>query len=205
MTNLSDIIYSGKYTSWTRHDILAEVKSKIKIQRFEHILRVEKSALELAQRYGGDVEACSLAAIIHDYAKDLPKETMKEIVQLENWDPEILQYGSQIWHGPAGAYFAEKTFGVTENTILTAIRDHTIGSEDMSLTGKIIFIADYIEAGREFPGVQTARKLAIESLDQAAMFKITRTLIHLVEKGLLVYPETLTVYNAWVRNKEEIY
>ncbi|UJF16694.1 bis(5'-nucleosyl)-tetraphosphatase (symmetrical) YqeK [Jeotgalibaca sp. MA1X17-3] len=199
------MVYSEKYTSWTRDDILTEVKSKMKIQRFEHILRVEKSALELAQRYKGNLEACSLAAILHDYAKELPKETMDSIVQEEQWNPEILQYGSQIWHGPAGAYFAEKKFGITDETILTAIRDHTIGSEKMSLTGKILFVADYIEPGRKFPGVQNARALAMESLDQAVMFKITQTIIHLVEKGILVYPETLTVYNAWVRNKEEIY
>lgn len=199
------MVYSEKYTSWTRNDILTEVKSKMKIQRFEHILRVEKSALELAQIYNGNLEACSLAAILHDYAKELPKETMDSIVQEEQWNPEIFQYGSQIWHGPAGAYFAEKKFGITDEAILTAIRDHTIGSEKMSLTGKILFVADYIEPGRKFPGVQTARALAMESLDQAAMFKITQTIIYLVEKGILVYPETLTVYNAWVRNKEEIY
>lgn len=197
--------YTGKYTNWTRQDILAEVKSKIKEQRFEHILRVERSALDLAERYEGDREACSLAAVLHDYAKDLPREAMEAIIREENWDPEILLYGSQIWHGPAGAYFAEKTFGITDQTILSAIRDHTIGSEEMSLTEKILFIADYIEEERDFPGVQTARTLARKSLDKAAMYKITRTLTYLVEKEQLIYPRTLSVYNAWVRKKEELY
>lgn len=202
MTEIKKMIYTGKYTDWTREDLLSEVQSKVKKSRFEHILRVEKCALELAERYGADTEACSLAALLHDYAKDLPQKRMERIVAEEGWDPQILEYGSSIWHGPAGAYFAETIFAITDEDILTAIRDHTIGGETMSLVGKILFIADYIEAGRSFPGVEEARQLAKKNLEQAAMYKITRTLIHLVEKGVVVYPGTLTVYNTWASKGE---
>ena len=203
MTKRNEIVYTGKYTSWTRLQILNEVKSKIKEQRFEHILRVETCALELADLYHGDREACSLAAILHDYAKDFPKEAMERIVQQEQWKPELLQYGSQIWHGPAGAYFAEKTFGVTDSSILSAIRDHTIGGKEMSLTGEILFVADYIEEGRSFPGVEKARRIALESLDEAVLYKIKHTLLYLIEKESLIYPETLSVYNAWVNKRRK--
>lgn len=196
--------YTGKYTSWKREDILAEVKTKIKPSRYEHVLRVEESAVELARRYGADPEACSLAALLHDYAKDLERETMETIIRREDWDPALLTYGSEIWHGPAGAYFAERQFGVEDPAILSAIRQHTVGSQEMTLVSKVLFVADYIEAGRKFPGVEEARRLAQESLEQAAFYKIKQTLIHLTQREAVIYPETLTVYNSWVSKREEI-
>lgn len=203
MTDKTPITYTGKYTTWRREDILREVRTKIKPSRFEHILRVEECALDLAERYGADPEACSLAAILHDYAKDLKREAMEEIIRREDWNPELLQYGSQIWHGPAGAYFAEKRFGVEDPDILAAIRQHTIGGRKMPLISKVLFIADYIEAGRTFPGVEEARQLTHESLERAALYKIKHTLIHLVQREAVIYPETLSVYNSWVRNRED--
>lgn len=203
MTDQSPLLYTGKYTDWKREAVLTEVKQKIEPSRYEHVLRVEKAALQLAKRYGADLEACSLAAILHDYAKDLKRGAVEEIVQQEGWDPALLAYGSQIWHGPAGAYFAERNFGIADPDILNAISQHTIGGVEMSLTSMVLFIADYIEEGRNFPGVKEARRLANKSLEKAIVFKIKQTLIHLAEKEAIIYPETLTVYNHWVKKREE--
>lgn len=192
------MLYSNHYTGWSREAILKEVQTKITPARYEHILRVESCAIALAEKYGADKEACSLAAILHDYAKDVDKDTIKRLVDNGDLQAELLEYGSQIWHGPAGSYYAEKTFGIVDAAILSAISQHTIGGREMTLLSKILFIADYVEEGRTFPGVEEARELAFEDLNQAVIYKITQTLVHLVQKRVKIYPETLFVYNAWI-------
>lgn len=194
---------TNRYTSWERAQLLEEVAKRVKKSRFEHILRVETKAIALAEQYHADIEACQLAALLHDYAKDMKRAEIEAIQTEAKVDDEMLAFGSQIWHGPAGAYYAREKFGVTNEEILDAIYQHTIGGEEMSLTAKIVFIADYIEAGRDFLGVKEARKLAAENLDAAVVYKIKHTLTHLIAKEQLVYPGTLTVYNQWMRKMED--
>lgn len=200
MTN-TELAYTGNYTDWTREAILAEVEKQMKPSRFQHVLRVEACSIQLAEKYGASVEACSLAALLHDYAKEHAAESMKEIVLSEGMDSEMTGYGSEIMHGPVGAYYAETVFGIKDEAILDAIRQHTIGGETMTLIGKVLFIADYIESGRAFKGVDEARRLAEDSLDEAAYFKIEKTIIHLVKKELPIYPGTIYVYNSWIQRK----
>ena len=201
MRTKTELVYTGRYTDWTREAILAEVEKQMKPSRFQHVLRVEDCAVELAEKYGASVEACSLAALLHDYAKEHDAQSMKAILLSQGMDSEMTDYGSEIMHGPVGAYYAETVFGITDGAILDAIRQHTIGGETMTLIGKILFIADYIESGRSFKGVDEARRLAEISLDEAAYFKIEKTIIHLVKKGLSIYPGTIYVYNSWVQRK----
>ena len=200
MTN-TELAYTGIYTDWTREAILAEVEKQMKPSRFQHVLRVEACSIHLAEKYGASVEACSLAALLHDYAKEHAAESMKEIVLSEGMESEMTGYGSEIMHGPVGAYYAETVFGIKDEAILDAIRQHTIGGETMTLIGKVLFIADYIESGRAFKGVDEARRLAEDSLDEAAYFKIEKTIIHLVKKELPIYPGTIYVYNSWIQRK----
>jgi predicted HD superfamily hydrolase involved in NAD metabolism len=197
----TELAYTGIYTAWTREAILAEVEKQMKPSRFQHVLRVEACSIKLAEQYGASVEACSLAALLHDFAKEHDVESMKAIVLSEGMDSEMSGYGSEIMHGPAGAYYAETVFGIKDEAILDAIRQHTIGGETMTLIGKVLFIADYIESGRAFKGVDEARRLAEISLDEAAYYKIEKTIIHLVKKELPIYPGTIYVYNSWIQRK----
>ncbi|MGA9517571.1 MAG: bis(5'-nucleosyl)-tetraphosphatase (symmetrical) YqeK [Trichococcus sp.] len=197
----TELAYTGIYTDWTREAILAEVEKQMKPSRFQHVLRVEACSIQLAEKYGAAVEACSLAALLHDFAKEHDAQSMKAIVLSEGMDSEMTGYGSEIMHGPVGAYYAETLFGITDEAILGAIRQHTIGGETMTLIGKVLFIADYIESGRTFKGVDEARRLAEISLDEAAYFKIEKTIIHLVKKELPIYPGTIYVYNSWIQRK----
>ena len=197
----TELAYTGIYTDWTREAILAEVEKQMKPSRFQHVLRVEACSIQLAEKYGAAVEACSLAALLHDFSKEHDPESMKAIVLSEGMDSEMTGYGSEIMHGPVGAYYAKTLFGITDEAILGAIRQHTIGGETMTLIGKVLFIADYIEPGRTFTGVDEARRLAEISLDEAAYFKIEKTIIHLVKKELPIYPGTIYVYNSWIQRK----
>jgi len=198
---MNELVYTGTYTDWSRQDIVTEVQKQMKASRFQHVLRVEACAVLLAKRYGAPAEACSLAALLHDYAKEHDAKKMQEIIHSEGLDTELADFGSEIMHGPVSAYYAEKRFGITNLDILNAIRQHTIGGEEMSLIGKILFVADYIEAGRTFKGVEEARELAEKSLEDAAYYKIQKTIIHLVKKEVPIYPGTIYVYNRWIQRK----
>ena len=65
------------------------------------------------------------------------------------------------------AYYAKKKYNIDDNDILEAITYHTTGKPDMSLLGKILFIADYIEPNRKIiPGLDEIRKYAFEDIDK---------------------------------------
>ena len=110
----------------------------------------------------------------------------------------LLRWGNAIWHGLVGAYFVEHELGITDHDILEAIRLHTTGAPQMSLLSKIIYVADYIEPGRDFPGVEEARRLAVLDLDQAVAFETKQTLQYLIGKNVPIYPKTIETYNQWV-------
>ncbi|WP_198031406.1 bis(5'-nucleosyl)-tetraphosphatase (symmetrical) YqeK [Jeotgalibaca sp. PTS2502] len=195
---MTKLLYSNRYTTWTRDAILEAVKSRVTEARYEHILRVEETAIRLADHYSAETEAASLASILHDYAKDIPRADIEVLVDQGHLPPELLDFGSQIWHGPAAAYYAQTLFGIQDQSILDAIAQHTIGGQMMPLVSQIVFIADYIEPGRQFPGVEEARRLADQTLESAVVYKIKQTLLYLIKKEIVIYPETFHVYNKWM-------
>lgn len=123
------------------------------------------------------------------------------MIKRDGYDTALLDYGNAIWHGVVGASFVERELGITDEEILHAIRVHTTGAAKMSLLDKIIYVADYIEPGRVFPGVKEARELALIDLDEAVAFETKHTLAHLIEQEQQIYPKTIETYNRWVAQK----
>jgi predicted HD superfamily hydrolase involved in NAD metabolism len=115
----------------------------------------------------------------------------------------LLEYNSELWHAPAGAYLAEKEAGIIDPEVLEAIRFHTSGRPGMTLLDKIIYLADYIEPGRHFPGVEEVRNVAKENLDKALIMAVKNTIIFLLKKNQTVYPETFYTYNDLIRKLED--
>lgn len=192
------IEYTKNYTSFTREELIEEVRRRLSDKRFKHVLRVEEMALELAEMYAVDAERVSVAALLHDVAKEESSSEMLDLIISENLDLDLLQYGPQIWHAPVGAVQARREFAVEDEAILNAINYHTIGATDMGDVEKVIFIADYIERGRTFDGVKKARQLANESLDDAIRFKIKETILQLTKQEQKIYPKAIDSYNAWI-------
>lgn len=186
------------YTKATRLLLAQQVQLQMSEARFEHVLGVEKAAISLAKRYGCSIEQASIAALTHDYAKERSADAFRYIIEEKGFDLNLLRWGNAIWHGLVGAYFVEHELGITDEVILQAIRLHTTGAAQMSLLDKIIYVADYIEPGRDFPGVDEARRLAKLDLDQAVAYETKQTLKYLIEKNLPIYPKTLETYNQWV-------
>ncbi|MBP2855592.1 bis(5'-nucleosyl)-tetraphosphatase (symmetrical) YqeK, partial [Acinetobacter baumannii] len=187
--------YSNEYTAYSRENLMQKIQMRMSEQRFKHVLGVEETAVALAKKYGASPEKASIAALTHDYAKERPDEEFKMVIVRDGFDPELLNYNNAIWHGLVGASFVERELGITDAEILHAIRVHTTGAAKMSLLDKIIYVADYIEPGRDFPGVQDARAIAWADLDEAVAFETKHTLAHLLAQEQQIYPKTIETYN----------
>ncbi|MDR2976760.1 MAG: bis(5'-nucleosyl)-tetraphosphatase (symmetrical) YqeK [Streptococcaceae bacterium] len=182
----------------SRIELLERIQEKVSPSRFQHMLRVEKTAIDLAKRFAGNIYSASLAGILHDYAKDLSDEEFLQLIDKYHLDPELKSWGNAVWHGKVGFLKVKEDFGLDNNEVLHAIQVHTVGTEEMALLDKILFVADYIEPGRDFPGVDEARELAEESLDAAVAFEAMRTIEYLTNQHQPIYPQTLETYNAYL-------
>ncbi|MFD1850214.1 bis(5'-nucleosyl)-tetraphosphatase (symmetrical) YqeK [Oceanobacillus bengalensis] len=172
------------------------VKPHLKKKRFEHTLRVADTAEQLAGIYNESKEKATLAAIFHDYCKYRPLEEMKRcIVSTRTLPKDLLDFHHELWHGPVGSVLVEKEYGIVDRDIRSAIYYHTTGRANMSKLEMIIFLADYIEPGRDFPGVHAVRELAREDLLGACLLASKNTINHLLSKGASIYPDTFHAYN----------
>lgn len=184
-----------------RETALNKVRPQLTEHRYQHTLGVMESAIELANRYGADPKKAEIAAIFHDYAKFRPKDEMMQIIIEQSMDPLLLKFNSELWHAPVGAYLTEKEAGIFDSEILDAIRYHTSGRPQMTLLDKIIYLADYIEPGRHFPGVEEVREMAKVNLTNALIQAIKNTIIFLMKKNQPVYPDTFITYNDLITSK----
>jgi predicted HD superfamily hydrolase involved in NAD metabolism len=186
-----------------RDAALKIVKEQITEHRYQHTLGVMETAIVLAKHYGADVKKAELAAIFHDYAKFRPKEEMKEIILDQGFPEDLLSFNAELWHAPVGAYLVEMEAGIKDQEVLGAIRYHTSGRPGMSLLEKIIYLADYIEPGRHFPGVDEVRLMAKENLNTALIQAVKNTILFLMKKNQPIYPDTFQTYNDLVKKQED--
>ena len=172
-----------KYLDFSRDELLEKVRAVMSPKRFSHVLGVEQAAIALAEKYGYDTEKAGLAGLLHDYAKELPDQEFIELIDKYELDPELKKWGNNIWHGMVGIYKIQEDLGLTDSEILRSIEIHTVGSHEMSILDKIVYVADYIEHNRNFPLVEEARQVAKQSLDKAVAFETVHTVEHLAHQA----------------------
>lgn len=178
-----------------------EIAKRLPVQRFEHVLRVNDTALALAKKYSIPQQQTEQAALFHDIAKFNDEENLRLIIVEENIDSRLLSFHHELWHASVGAIVARDEFGVSDEDVLNAIRYHTTGRAGMSKLEKVIYVADMIEPGRNFPGVELLRELAWENLDMAMRACIHQSVQFLVSKRVQVFPDSIDCYNEHVTMK----
>ncbi|MBM7569596.1 bis(5'-nucleosyl)-tetraphosphatase (symmetrical) YqeK [Aquibacillus albus] len=178
-----------------RYEALSIVEPHLKKSRFEHTKRVVDTAIELADFYGEDTKKAELAAVFHDYCKYRDIKEMEQWIRTEDLPKNLLSFHQELWHAPVGALLAERELGIDDKDILGAIRWHTTGKAGMTKLEKIIFLADYIEPGRDFPGVDRVRDQAKINLNLACFLASKNTIEFLMSKNQPVYPDTFYAYN----------
>ncbi|MBS8006123.1 bis(5'-nucleosyl)-tetraphosphatase (symmetrical) YqeK [Streptococcus suis] len=184
--------------TFDRQALLEKIRVAMKPARFQHVLGVEQAALVLADQYGCDPKKASLAALLHDYAKEVEDQVFLDLIAKYDLDKDLLNWDNNIWHGVVGAYKIAEDFGLEDEEIFQAIQRHTVGGGQMTLLDKVLYVADYIEPNRDFPGVDEARRIAKESLDKAVAYETAQTISYLAKKGIPIYPQILETYNGYV-------
>ncbi|MFD0715042.1 bis(5'-nucleosyl)-tetraphosphatase (symmetrical) YqeK [Paenibacillus sp. GCM10027626] len=178
-----------------RETMMERVRAEMPEKRWIHTLGVMETAVQLAERFGADAEKAERAAILHDVAKYWPTSRMELIIREKGLPGELLLYDKELWHAPVGAVVAESDYGVADIEVLDAIRYHTSGREQMTLLDKVVCLADYMEPGRAFPGVERIRELAEVSLDEALLAGFDSTIGFLLAKGKRIFPLTVAARN----------
>ena len=165
--------------------------SYLKHRRIPHVLGTEQEAIRLAERYGADVEKARVAALLHDCTKKLDMPAQLALCEQYGIElDELEQKALKLLHSKTGAAIARDVFGVDDD-IYSAIWYHTTGHAHMTKLEKIIYLADYIEPSRDFPGVDTLRKVCYEDLDKGLLLGLEMTIEEMTAMGNPVHRATV--------------
>ena len=162
----------------------------LKPSRIPHVLGCRDTAVALARQWGADETDAARAGLLHDVTKALDGERQLTLAGEYGIILDAFQQKNpKTLHALTGSLVAKQLFGEKE-TVVQAIRHHTTGKADMTLLEKIIYVADYMEPNRDFPGVDELRRLAYTDLDAALKLGLTMTLALLKQQGSEISPES---------------
>lgn len=195
-----NLLYESPHTDYKRL-----LREKLDDYRFLHSLNVAESAVMLAKLYDGDEEKAYFAGLVHDIMKNATKEEQLQIMEKGGIILSRTEKNNpKLWHAMAGEAYLRTEMGIEDKEILSAVRYHTTGKAGMSLLDKIIYIADYISAERNYPDVNVMRELALtKGLDEAALYALKYSFTSLSKDERLIHPDSVEYYNELIINKTE--
>lgn len=170
--------------------IEAYIERNLSEKRKKHTYGVAETARRLANRYGASEDKAKSAALFHDMFRSAPQEVLNMYVRQLELDGVYLD-NANLAHGPIAAVIMERDYGIEDPDMINAVRYHTTGRAGMSPLEKVLYLADAIEPGRAYPGVEQARKLAEESLDRACLFSMERSITYIRQRGLFLHQDTI--------------
>jgi len=170
-------------------------------KRVNHVLGCRDTAVKMAMHWGANETDAARAGILHDITKALRGQLQLTLCSEYGiiLDDFSAKYPKTL-HALTGALVAERIFGENQ-AVVDAIRHHTTGKADMSLLEKIIYVADYMEPCRDFPGVEKLRELAFTDIDAALKLGLEMTLELLKKQGSEVSPASRDALN-WLSGKD---
>ena len=178
----------------------AYLEAKLEDERYRHVLSVRDMAVKLAVRYGADLQKTNLAALLHDCARWMStRQLFEAVADYEIQLDEFERISASLLHALVGAELAIDIFSVGDEEILSAVRSHTKGSRSMTLVDKVLFVADFSEPNRTYPEAGAVRKIANKDLNQAVFEVAQFKIINLLDKEVVIHPDTISTYNSALR------
>ena len=172
-------------------EFLEEIKKRLNPDRLYHSLNV------------ADEQKAFTAGLLHDILKNTPDSELLQYFERNGiMLTETERASRKTWHAMAGADFLRRELHVTDEDILSAVRWHTTGRAGMTLLDKVLFIADFISADRDYPGVERMREKAYVSLEDAMLEGLQFTINELVENAWPVHEDSIRAYNELVINRK---
>lgn len=183
-------------------ELYLEVEKTLSDKRFYHSKCVMEKCIELAEKYGENVEKAKIAGLLHDIAKEVPKNERIILAQKYNVELDEVELDSTgLIHAKLGAKICEKDFGI-EKEICNAIACHTTGQENMTLLDKILYISDAIGVDRNYDNTEYLRKLAFSDLDKSVETLLKFTIEERLKEGKTIHIDSIKSYNYFImKNK----
>ena len=187
------------------HKIRKQLIKALDSKRYEHTQGVAYTSAALAMRYGEDVQKAELAGLLHDCAKCLDNDKKIHICKKNDINiSDAEQRNPFLLHAKVGGHLAKTKYKIDDEDIINAILYHTTGRPGMSLLEKIVYIADYIEPGRDHaPNLDEVRNLCFQDLDEALLQILEDILVHLKESNKEIDPMTQMTYEFYKRKQSE--
>jgi predicted HD superfamily hydrolase involved in NAD metabolism len=185
--------YIKKTALYTGDKYIEYVKGVLPQKRLKHTADVVITALGKVKELSLDREKVMMAATLHDCAKYFDKSFFPNF-KLPDGVPQ------PVVHAFLGEYIARTVLGIEDSEILDAIKYHTSGKPDMSRISKLVFVADMVEEGRTYDGVEYLRTL-YEKEDFEFCFKecLKEEVLHLINKKQYIYSLTLDAYDYYCK------
>ena len=199
----AEVIQKRLYEAKPSLDYLREASYPfLQPRRIGHVWGCEHEARRMALRWGADPEDAAEAGILHDISKKFNRNDQLRLAEKYGIMIDNIELANQkLLHAKTGAAMSRDLFGVPEH-IENAIRWHTTGHENMTLLEQILYLADFIEPTRDFPGVDRLRTLAYEDLSAAMILGLEMTLRELEAEGVEPHPNTVAALN-WFRGEAQ--
>ena len=187
------------------NEIKRDLMNRLSAKRYGHSLRVADEAKRLAHIYHVDEEKAYVAGLVHDVAKEFNEQENRYWIGRHHLSEFLLNREfRKILHAEVGSVVAKELYDVDEE-IMQAIRYHTVGNVGMTLFDKIIFVADKIESGKNYPGIQEERVWAYQDIDRALILCLRNQKNKLEGEGKVFHHNALNLLRLLEENKASYY
>ncbi len=178
-----------------KQNLHQELKSSLSEKRYQHVMRVVETAIEIAIKYCVNLSQVEIASLAHDITKEKEKEWHIEQFKHHNMNDEFILATEPVMHSITGAYYLKEKYAIEDRQILNAITYHTLGHPQMDEVAKVVYIADYIEPNRKQSGVEKLRKMVgVSSLDQIVYEIVKNEKAYLTKINKKMHPDTIALY-----------
>ncbi len=172
------------------------LEKRLKPKRYHHSLCVADEAMRLARKYGCDCEKAYLAGLLHDITKNATEDEHLQIFnQFGIMLNDVEKNAEKLMHAISGAAYIENILGIKDIDVITAVRYHTTARANMSLLEKVLYLADFTSADRDYDDVDVMRQKVEISIDAALDYALTYTINDLISRKKPLHLDTVMAYN----------
>lgn len=178
------------------------LQKRLTAKRYNHSLCVAQEAYRLALKYGADEQKAYLAGLLHDITKNAPDTEHLNIFNKFGIMLNDIEFNSvKLWHAISGSAYIEHILNINDTEIISAVRYHTTARKGIKLLEKILYLADFTSADRDYDDVDVLRALVDESLEKAYVYALSYSVKELVDKTVPIHTDTFEAYNEAVKGK----
>ena len=181
------------------------LKTHLTKHRCEHVLSVRDQSVKLAKLHNINSDKSELAALLHDSLKEIPNN---ELLQYANEHGLLIdtyeEKNISLLHGKLAPFFAKNQFGIDDEVVNNAMRNHTTGSAVMGPVDKVLFVSDFCEPLRLYNEADSVRALAENDLEEAAFEVIKHKIKKNLSKNRIIHPDCFNAYNAMSQNRTKL-